>query len=83
MALAPVLSDRSFHTSIGEKKPPRSKLRGGRCFRRWLIRQFEEAQSAALGFRAKSRPLTLSFPAEAQMSCCQMAWAVAGLIRSM
>jgi hypothetical protein len=33
MVLAPVLSDFSFHTYIGEKKPPRGKLCGGDSFR--------------------------------------------------
>ena len=33
MLLAPILSDFSFHTYIGEKKPPRGKLRGGDYFR--------------------------------------------------
>jgi len=32
MVLAPVLSDFSFHTYIGEKKTPRGKLRGGTLF---------------------------------------------------
>lgn len=56
MALAPVLSDSRFHTSIGEKKPLRSKLRGGRSFQRWQIRQTEEAWTNSLSFGAKSPP---------------------------
>ena len=54
MALAPVFSDCSFHTFIGEKKPPQGKLCGGDCFRGGPIRQFEAVPTVSLAFRAKS-----------------------------
>ena len=53
MVLAPVLSDFSFHTLIGEKKPPRSKLRGGSSFRHRLIRKIEDARTHSLDLHAK------------------------------
>src|SRR5947208_16245833 len=60
MALAPVFSDCSFHTFIGEKKPPQGKLCGGDCFRGGPIRQFEALPTVSLAFRAKSpRPVPL------------------------
>jgi len=64
MVLAKVLSDFSFHTYIGEKKPPRSKLRGGDCFRDGRIRKFEELPTVSLNFLAKSRLQNIPFRAQ-------------------
>ena len=55
MVLAPVLTDVCFHTIIGEKKTPRSKLRGGLCLARRRIRKFEEPESDSLNLYVESR----------------------------
>ena len=62
--LAPVFSDHGFHTLIGEKKPPRGKLRGGGYFHNRRIREFEELATVSLNFPAKSRPQNIAFRAQ-------------------
>ena len=61
MVLAPVLTEVCLHNNIGEKKPPRSKLRGGDPFRTRLLRLIEEVPTVSLDFCAKSRPVQPRF----------------------
>ena len=67
MVLAPVLTDVCVHNKIGEKKPPRSKLRGGDHFRPRLARLFEEVPTVSLDFCAKSRRVQPRFARRASL----------------